>query len=197
MARKLDEKKRLRILHAARDAFGAEGFQKTTIKGIANSTGLAQGTIYTYFKSKENLFDEVVAEIWDTFDRGMKRISVESTSIVEKVTGFLNFSFSLLVQVHPLLRGMYNEAIRRELHGNRIEVICGYIEELFVAPDGSPALYRDRSSETRHFNLNIMVSGILFRISLIKPEKLSEEIENLKSSLLKAIAEDVLPGMTG
>ncbi len=195
VARKLDDEKRIRILQAARDAFGAEGFQKTTIKGIARSTGLAQGTIYTYFENKENLFDEVVAEIWDTFDKGMKRISVESTSIVEKVTGFLSFSFDLLVQIHPLLRGMFTEAIRRELHGNKIEVICRYIEELFTSPGGSPMVYSDRSPETRHFNLNIMVSGVLFRISLTKPEDLPKEIEELKSSLLKAIAENVLPGM--
>ena len=196
MARKLDGEKRIRILNAARDAFGAEGYQKTTIKGIARSTGLAPGTIYTYFRNKENLFDEVVAEIWNTFDRGIKRISLESTSTVEKVTGFLDFSFDLLVQVHPLLRGMYNDAVRRELDGSKIEVICSHIEELFAVPDGTAMVYRDRSPETRHFNLNIMVSGILFRISLTKPEDLPREIEKLKSSLLKAIAENVSSEMT-
>lgn len=196
MARKLDDEKRMRILNAARDAFGAEGFQKTTIKGIARSTGLAPGTIYTYFKNKENLFDEVVVEIWDTFDRGIKRISLESNSIIEKVTGFLDFSFDLLVEIHPLLRGMYNDAVRRELDGSKIEVICSYIEELFVTPEGMAMVYHDRSPETRHFNLNIMVSGILFRISLTKPEDLPREIVKLKGALFKAIAENLSPEMT-
>jgi AcrR family transcriptional regulator len=197
VARKLDDEKRIRILRAARDAFGADGFQKATINGIARATGVAQGTIYTYFKNKENLFDEVVAEIWSTFDKGMKKISVESASIVEKVTGFLDFSFDLLVQIHPLLRGMYTEAIRRELHGSKIEVICDYIEQLFTTPEGDSMVYRDRSPETRHFNLNLMVSGVLFRISLTKPEDLPTEIDELKSSLLRAIAENVMPGMMG
>ena len=197
MARKLDDEKRNRILQAARDAFGAEGFQKTTISGIAGATGVAQGTIYTYFENKEKLFDEVVAEIWDTFDRGMKRISLENTSIEKKITGFLDFSLDLLAQIHPLLRGMFTEAIRRELQGNKIEVICGYIEQLFTSSDGNPMVYRDRSPETRHFNLNIMVSGVLFRIALTRDEDLAHEIEELKSSLLRAIAENVLPGMTG
>ena len=43
--------------------------------------------------------------------------------------------------------------------------------------------------------MNVMVAGILFRISLTKAEELSGEIENLKSALLRAIAENVIPEM--
>ena len=161
MARKLDEEKRVRILHAARDAFGSEGFQRTTIKGIAEATGVAQGTIYTYFESKEKLFDEVVEEIWETFDREINRINVESSSIVDKVTGFLNYSFEILVQVHPLLRGMYTEAVKRDLLREKLDVICNYIEDLFTSNEGAPLIYQDRSAETRRFNINVMVAGIL------------------------------------
>ncbi len=195
MARKLDEEKRHRILTAARDAFGADGFQKTTIKGIAEATGIAQGTVYTYFKSKEKLFDEVVEEIWQTFNRGLQRIRLENAPVIEKAAKFFNFSFELLVEIHPLLRGMYTEAIRRELLGDKLEAICRYIENLFTAPDGSPIVSPDlRSAETRKFNINLMVSGVLFRISLTRPEDLSGVIDEIKSSLLRAIAEVALPG---
>ena len=189
VARKLDEEKRSRILHAARDAFGADGFQKTTIKGIAKATGVAQGTIYTYFENKEVLFDEVVAEIWQTFDAGMKRIGLENVSLIEKAERLIDFSFDLLVQIHPLLRGMYTEATRRELLGDKLEAICAYIDNMFTSPDGGPLLYEDRSEATRKFNINIMVSGLLFRISLARPEDLSAEIDRLKKSLIRAVAE--------
>ncbi len=195
VARKLDEEKRSRILRAARDAFGAEGFQKTTIKRIAEATGLAQGTIYTYFTSKEILFDEAVEEIWRNFDRGMKKITFESTSIAEKAARFLEFSFDLLLRIHPLLRGMFSEAVRRNLLKNKLEAICRYIEDLFTSPDGEPILYRGRSAETRKFNINVMVSGILFRISLTKSEDLSAEIYELKNALLKTMAENAIPGI--
>ena len=195
MARKLDEEKRSRILRAARDAFGVEGFQKTTIKRIAEATGLAQGTIYTYFPSKEILFDEAVEEIWRNFDRGMKKITFESTSIAEKAERFLEFSFDLLLRIHPLLRGMFSEAVRRNLLKNKLEAICRYIEDLFTSPGGEPILYRGRSAETRKFNINVMVSGILFRISLTKSEDLSAEIYELKNALLKTMAENAIPGI--
>lgn len=196
VSRKLDQEKRTRILRAARDAFGAEGFQKTTIKGIAKATGVAQGTIYTYFKNKEILFDQVVEEIWRAFNEGMERISVQSVSIVEKVEQFLNFSFALLAQIHPLLRGMYTEAVRRDLLGDKLEAICRYIEDLFTLPGGSSVIYTERSDETRKFGINVMVSGILFRISLARPEDLSAEIERLKRALIKALAEEAIPGIS-
>ena len=196
MARKLDEEKRSRILRAARDAFGADGFQKTTIKAIAGITGVAQGTIYTYFKNKEILFEAVVEEIWQTFSSGMEKIGLESVSVVEKAERFLQFSFDLLVQIHPLLRGMYTEAARRDLLGDKLETICRYIEGLFTSPGGTPVLYGSRSAETRKFNINLMVSGILFRISLTRQEDLLAEIEELKKGVTRLIAENAVGGIT-
>jgi AcrR family transcriptional regulator len=193
VARKLDEEKRSRILEAARDAFGAEGFQKTTIKGIAQATGIAQGTMYTYFKNKEKLFDEVVEEIWQTFRGGLEKISVENAVIVEKLGKFIDFCFDLLAQIHPLLRGMYTEANRRELLDDKLRVICRHIEDLFTAPDGTPIVSGERSVETRNFNISVIVYGILFKISLTKPEDLSRVIDELKTALMRAIEDSAVP----
>ena len=195
MARKLDEEKRSRILDAARKSFGDGGFEKTTIKRIAQVTGLAQGSVYTYFKNKEKLFDAVVDDIWLDFNRGLKEITLSGGALVEKFTEFLNLGFALLVQVHPLLRGMYSEANRRELLSEKLETICGYIDELFSTSSENPSLFAALSPVVRRFNLNIMVSGILFRTSLTKPEDLEEEIRYLKEGFLKALGERLTPGI--
>ena len=194
MARKLDEEKRARILEAAREAFGAEGFQKTTIKIIANATGIAQGTIYTYFQNKEELFDAVVAGIWQTFSDGMREITLSSASLLEKFVEFLDFGFDLLVEAHPLLRGMYGEANRRDLLGEKVETICRYIDDLFQSAGYQPMLFGDISAESRNFNLNVMVSGILFRTSLTRPENLDREILQLKQGVLRALGERMAGG---
>lgn len=44
------------ILDAARQVFGERGFRGTTIADIAEAAGIALGTIYIYFKSKEDVF---------------------------------------------------------------------------------------------------------------------------------------------
>ena len=62
MARIIDkEEKRCDIARASIDLFCEKGIAQTTIDEIAKSAGVAKGTIYLYFKNKE----EIVFAIWD------------------------------------------------------------------------------------------------------------------------------------
>jgi AcrR family transcriptional regulator len=45
-----------RIIQSAIASFAKNGFDKTRMEDIAASSGLAKGTLYLYFDSKENLF---------------------------------------------------------------------------------------------------------------------------------------------
>ena len=47
---------RNRIIHAAIESFGQTGFDRTKMDDIAKRLGLSKGTLYLYFKSKEDLF---------------------------------------------------------------------------------------------------------------------------------------------
>jgi len=66
MARPKTEDKRKRILQAAVKVFARKGYFAARVSDIAGRAGVADGTIYLYFKSKEDilvrLFDEVMAE---------------------------------------------------------------------------------------------------------------------------------------
>ena len=48
--------KKIRIITAAAQAFAARGFAGTVMSDIALNAGIGKGTIYEYFKSKEELF---------------------------------------------------------------------------------------------------------------------------------------------
>lgn len=52
-----------RILDAAELEFGARGFHDASIVSITTKAGVAQGTFYIYFDSKERLFRELVADL--------------------------------------------------------------------------------------------------------------------------------------
>ena len=59
--------KRARILQAAVKVFAERGFHTATVAEIARAAGVADGTIYLYFKSKDDLllrlFDEKMTEL--------------------------------------------------------------------------------------------------------------------------------------
>lgn len=50
------EQRRNEILAAAKAEFAANGFHSTTIGDIAKTAGISYGSVYWYFKSKEELF---------------------------------------------------------------------------------------------------------------------------------------------
>src|SRR5215208_6361150 len=52
-----------KILNAARDEFGERGFSDSSIVGITQRAGVALGTFYTYFDSKEAVFQALVRDM--------------------------------------------------------------------------------------------------------------------------------------
>jgi TetR/AcrR family transcriptional regulator, fatty acid metabolism regulator protein len=66
-ARTAQNDKRARILDAAIKVFAGRGFHSATVAEIAKGAGVADGTIYLYFKGKDDLllrlFDEKMTEL--------------------------------------------------------------------------------------------------------------------------------------
>jgi AcrR family transcriptional regulator len=56
----LSTSKKKGILEAATRSFGTFGYKATTMSQIAKQANVGKGTIYTFFKNKEELFDEII-----------------------------------------------------------------------------------------------------------------------------------------
>ncbi len=61
---KLIENLRERILHNAKAELLEMGYDSLTIRSVAKNCGIAVGTVYNYFPSKEMLAAEVMLEDW-------------------------------------------------------------------------------------------------------------------------------------
>src|ERR1022692_2623429 len=57
-----DNAKRRQILEGARAVFMAQGFDAASMGEIARVAGVSKGTLYVYFKSKEELFEAIVGQ---------------------------------------------------------------------------------------------------------------------------------------
>ena len=53
---------RRQLLDAARDAFEEDGYRGTTVAAIVGRASTARGTFYLYFRNKEDVFSQLVAE---------------------------------------------------------------------------------------------------------------------------------------
>ncbi len=78
MARKRVGNKRERIINAAARFFGEKGYHQTTTSEIADAAGVAAGTIYIYFKSKEMLivavFEEFLGSHMERLKQGVEAV---------------------------------------------------------------------------------------------------------------------------
>ena len=90
-----DPAKRRQIIDGACRMFLAQGFDAASMGAIAREAGVSKGTLYVYFKSKEDLFEAIVeeqcrqqAEQIFTFDQDAP-IEVELRRVGEELTRFL------------------------------------------------------------------------------------------------------------
>lgn len=130
--------KRDRILKAAIEVFAKNGFYATRVSEIAKAAGVADGTIYLYFKNKDDVLITIfenglhqllsilreVAESDETFEKRIRRIIElqlglleEQRDLAEVITVNLRQSSRLLKQYAAPLFMQY------------IEVIAGVIRE--------------------------------------------------------------------
>ena len=54
------EERKNEILDVAERLFGTKGFDNTSTSDILNEVGIARGTLYYHFKSKEDILDAMI-----------------------------------------------------------------------------------------------------------------------------------------
>ena len=64
---KKPEERRAEIILAAKEIFMAKDYDRTTMQDVMQKLSIAKGTIYHYFKSKEDLLEAVIQHIVDTY----------------------------------------------------------------------------------------------------------------------------------
>jgi len=82
------EKRKIEIIHAARKVFSSKGFNASTMEEIATEAELSPGTLYLYFKNKEELHTSLSIEILKYLADEIQKVVVEKISVEEKIDRF-------------------------------------------------------------------------------------------------------------
>jgi AcrR family transcriptional regulator len=89
-ARKIEpEARRQAILDAALSVFAAHGFEAARLDEVAARAGVAKGTLYLYFQSKEALFEALVRDAVSPLIERMSHVAaVPGISVAEALQAF-------------------------------------------------------------------------------------------------------------
>jgi AcrR family transcriptional regulator len=79
------EERRKQILDSALVVFSQRGFHASNVSDVAAHAGVSQGTIYWYFKSKEELSDAAIMAFFTDFGGEMTTVLQEGETASEKL----------------------------------------------------------------------------------------------------------------
>lgn len=91
-----DPEKRRRILEAAIRTFGQRGFHEARVAEIASAARVAEGTVYLYFRSKEDLLGVVFDESMDDVLAKGRAIVRSKGSADERLTGLVDLHLEFI-----------------------------------------------------------------------------------------------------
>jgi AcrR family transcriptional regulator len=94
---------RTSLLVAARQVFERDGFLEARIADIADGAGVAHGTFYVYFDSKESIFLEVVKEVHEELLLPVSQWPTEPLDPVATIEDSVRHYFSVYWQNRRLM----------------------------------------------------------------------------------------------
>lgn len=100
---------KLAILESAERVFARKGYSLSTMNDIAEESQFSKATIYRYFKSKAEIFFEIVFESFEEMHQKIKKISQEEISAAEKLWRIIYQSASFHHKKKNLARIIFME----------------------------------------------------------------------------------------
>ena len=126
------ERTRRRLLEAAERVFAEHGWEEASIVKITEAAGVAQGTFYRYFPSKQAIFDELVSDL----NRRVRHAMSEGASRGRTRAEAERYGFEAFFRFtaeHPALYRVIRQAefaSPAALHDHYEKIAHGYVEAL-------------------------------------------------------------------
>lgn len=112
------EEKKAKILKAAIRVFAQRGVAKTKMADIAEATGIGKGTIYEYFRSKEDIFAEAYTLLFQDMDIKIGAVIESEITPEDKLRLLMTETFESLVadggEFAGIMMAFWSEGVRNK-----------------------------------------------------------------------------------
>lgn len=92
-------KTREKFIEVARQLFARKGVENTTMNDIASASDKGRRTIYTYFKSKREIFNAVIASETDELLSRLRKIAALNIPAQEKLVRYIDCRFDTMSEI--------------------------------------------------------------------------------------------------
>lgn len=176
----VSNERKSQIINAAEDVFNRKGFDEARMDDIAEETGLSKGTLYLYFKSKDDL---IIAILDRMIQREFKRLEtlnqegLSATDTIWKITDLLTKDVLDMLRLIPIVyqflaltfRNKYVQLALKKYINRYLDILVPIIERGIETGEFRPIDTREVA-----IAMGAMIEGTLllwvYDKSLIEPQ---------------------------
>jgi AcrR family transcriptional regulator len=193
------QRKRSEIARIAIETFSKKGFENTTIQEIADAAKIGKGTIYEYFKTKEDIIAQVTIEFFSEMEKSMGAAFFKTVNSREKLQRMIQETMKITEEMEHLL-SIYLEIWLIFLRGHGYSETIKMFDEFLMNMRSSIVQIIEEGKKTGDFRKNVdsestaislfaALDGIAVHYMLSKPkfdlEKITREFMDIFLSGLK------------
>jgi AcrR family transcriptional regulator len=131
------QERRREILDVAEELFVTKGYDNTSTNDILNRIGIARGTLYYHFKSKEDILNSMIERINDGLIAKARTIASDTSipvidRLVMTIAGMqvdTEIGQEIIDQVHKPQNALMHQKMQQHLLNGVIPIIAGIVEE--------------------------------------------------------------------
>lgn len=107
------EDKKANIFNCGKELFSSKGFKDTNVSDITKMAGMAVGTFYSYYSSKEKLFIEIFLKENEKLKKSLESVNLDADP-VKAVKEIMSLNF-IGISSNPILKEWYNRDLFSKL----------------------------------------------------------------------------------
>lgn len=177
----VSDERKVQIINAAEDVFTKKGFDDARMDDIAEETGLSKGTLYLYFKSKDDLIIAILDRMMQREFRQLEDLNqgeLSATDTIWKLTDLLIKDVLGWLRLIPIVyqflalafRNRYVQLALKKYINRYLDILVPIVQRGVEAGE-----FRQVDAREAAIAMGAMIEGTLllwvYDKSMIEPEK--------------------------
>ena len=185
---KTKEERRNEIIETAGKLFEEKGYEQTQVQDIVNEIGVAKGLFYYYFKSKDEVMEELADRYADAIIDAVNQLIDKDISTFDKINRIFQIFIDSAEKKSGIFMGILN--VKNGITHERIFFNVGkkmvpLVTELILSGNDNG----ECNCSDPKFITEVLVSGLFNIMNQISPDEkidyLKEKLPTIKTMILK------------
>ena len=185
---KTKEERRNEIIETAGKLFEEKGYEQTQVQDIVNEIGVAKGLFYYYFKSKDEVMEELADRYADAIIDAVNKLIDKDITTFDKINSIIQIFIDSAEKKFGIFMGILN--VKNGITHERIFFNVGkkmvpLVTELILSGNDNG----ECNCSDPKFITEFLVSGLFNIMNQISPDEkidyLKEKLPTIKTMILK------------